>query len=162
MTRVDENIYVGSLSDYRNVMDNHSFRFVQACKTPCHEMAVGGTLPQGDAEYYVAKRSNGIALNMIDGHFGYQFHNVMFDESLDFIYRHREENKILIHCNLGRSRSPSIALLYMAKEKRINNESFEKASEDFKKLYPDYNPGMGIQEFLKLNWSYYILRENQH
>lgn len=155
MTEVDKNIYVGDLNDYRNLMDNHAYVFIQACKTPCHDVAVGN-VDKNHPEYLVAKRTNGIVLNMIDGDYGYQFSPELFNSSLDFIYQNRDNKRILIHCNQGVSRSPSIALLYLAREGKISSDSYEHAKEDFKKIYHHYHPNTGVEQFMQLNWNSYI------
>jgi predicted protein tyrosine phosphatase len=60
---------------------------------------------------------------------------------------------ILIHCNKGESRAPSLALLLLAKHLRaIAAESYDDAMGAFVKLYPEYSQGIGIQKFLRDNW----------
>ena len=157
MTQVDDNIYVGDLDDYRQLSDDNSFVFVQACKNPCHQKAVGyeGELPKDNPEYISALRSNGIAINMIDSisplHFSYQ----QFDDALAFINSNTEK-KILIHCNQGVSRSPSIALLHLAKKGKIKNNSYQSAKSDFESIYPNYRPNDGIKGFLTMHWPRFI------
>lgn len=93
---------------------------------------------------------------MIDPPTGKYFENVLFEKSLEFIDEHLNNGKkILIHCNQGISRSPSIGLLFLATKNKIRNINFEMVMEDFQKIYPNYAPS-GIREFLTLNWSNYI------
>jgi len=78
----------------------------------------------------------------------------LFERSLGFIEKHIKIRKVLIHCNLGNSRSPSLALLYMAKRaKVIWDESYPAAVQDFRPVFPGYHPGLGIQIYLSRNWS---------
>lgn len=78
----------------------------------------------------------------------------LFTKSLDFIDRHISTRKVLIHCNYGLSRAPSIALLYLAKRtKAINAQSYETALQDFIKRFPNYHPGSGIKLYLKTSWN---------
>lgn len=159
MVEIDKNIFVGSLLDYEINQFDLEFYFVQACKEPCHRKALGYTGRTADVnhpEYLIAYRERKIILNMIDPPTGKYFENILFEKSLHFISQHLSEGKkILIHCNQGISRSPSIGLLYLATRNKIRNESFEIAKEDFQKIYPNYAPS-GISEFLTLNWNNYI------
>ena len=67
----------------------------------------------------------------------------------------KKGEKVLIHCNQGISRSPSIGLLYLAVKGIIKNENYNIAKEDFIKIYPKYEPS-GIKEFLEINWCNYF------
>ena len=46
----------------------------------------------------------------------------------------KKVEKVLIHCNQGISRSPSIGLHYLSVKGIIKNESYEVAKEDFIKI----------------------------
>ena len=73
--------------------------------------------------------------------------------SLDFIEKHISKRKVIIHCNLGLSRAPSIALLYLAKRaKVINGESYVEAAKDFVQIFPLYKPSRGIVLYLSIKW----------
>ena len=62
-------------------------------------------------------------------------------------------SSLLIHCNQGESRAPTLALLFLAKHLGvIPNGSFSAAKEEFAALYSGYRPGTGIQQFLTANW----------
>lgn len=160
MTEIDERIYVGDMEDYINCVDDHDFVFIQASKNPFHKKAVGysgASLPKDHPEYFVAVRSNGIALNMVDSDYMAYFNNILFDAALNYIDQKRVEGKkILIHCNEGISRSPSIGLLYLAKEGKIRNHSYVEAKEDFEKIYPNYYPNRGVRDFLHYSWGNFI------
>jgi hypothetical protein len=159
MREIDKNLFVGNLSDYEINQFDNDYCFVQACKEPCHRKALGYTGRAADEkhpEYYIAYRERKIILNMIDPPTGKYFDNVMFESSLAFISENLEKGKkVLIHCNQGISRSPSIGLLYLATIGKIRNESFNLAEEDFRKIYPNYAPS-GIKEFLSVNWQHYF------
>ena len=159
MIEIDKNLFVGSLIDFENNQFDPDFYFVQACKEPCHRKAVGysGRAPEDNhPEYLIAYRERKIILNMIDPPTGKYFDNILFESSLDFINEHLKNNKkILINCNQGKSRSPSIGLLYLATKRKIRNDNYDSAKEDFQKIYPDYEPS-GIKEFLSANWNNYF------
>lgn len=158
MTEIYPNLFVGNLLDYEQNQFNEDFYFVQACKEPCHRKALGYSGRSADEnhpEYLIAYRERRIILNMIDPPTSKYFENVLFEKSLNFIDEHlKSGKKVLIHCNQGFSRSPSIGLLYLATIKKIDSSSFENAESDFLKLYPNYKPS-GIKEFLILNWKHY-------
>jgi len=64
-----------------------------------------------------------------------------------------EGRKILIHCNRGESRAPSLAILYLAKRvHQIPNESFDAAKQSFKQVYPLYKPGRVFNNYLQQYW----------
>ena len=127
---------------------------IHACKSPCHQKALGykGSLPNNHPNYLTYERENHLFLNMIDPNEPL-FMPPLFLASLDFIEKHISERKVLIHCNEGLSRSPSLALLYLAKRAEIiSGKSYGEAVKDFIKLFPSYRPGRGIVLYLQLNW----------
>jgi predicted protein tyrosine phosphatase len=79
----------------------------------------------------------------------------LFTSFMVFSNKHwNEGRKLLIHCNQGESRAPSLAMLFMAKGlSAINNVSYESARSEFEKLYPRYNPGKGIETYFSRNWA---------
>ncbi len=159
MKEIHGNLFVGSLIDYERNQYNLDFNFVQACKEPCHRKALGYSGRSADSnhpEYLTAYRDRRIILNMIDPPTAKYFENIQFEKSLLFIEENlKDGKKVLIHCNQGISRSPSIGLLYLAVKGFIKNESYNEAKVDFIKIYPKYEPS-GIKEFLELNWSNYF------
>jgi protein-tyrosine phosphatase len=159
MFEVHPNLFVGSDRDCpfasRGRPATEELAVVHACKSPCHQKAVGykGNLPPDHAHYLVLERGNDLFLNMIDPAKPL-FMPPLFERSLDFIEKHINIRKVLIHCNLGNSMSPSLALLYMAKRPRvISDESYPAAMKDFRSIFPEYEPGLGIQIYLSQNWN---------
>ena len=59
---------------------------------------------------------------------------------------------MLIHCNQGLSRSPSIGMVYLARKNKITPTSYLDAKSEFISVYPDFLPGRGIELYLKNNW----------
>jgi hypothetical protein len=127
---------------------------VHACKSPCHQRILGykGSLPPDHPNYLICERDCHLFLNIIDPPTPL-FKPELFIKSLNFISQHILARKVLVHCNNGLSRAPSIVLLFLAKRVgKINNESFMQAASDFKKMYPYYQPGRGIATYLFQNW----------
>lgn len=160
MTEIDQNVFVGDMNDFKANQDNPDFCFVQAAKMPFHSDAVGygkGIITAYHPEYLVAVRGNGIALNMVDSDYHHYFSLSMFDISLKYIEEKKLlGKKVLIHCNEGKSRAPSIGLLYLAKNHKIENRTYRQAKEDFEKIYPEYHPNTGVRDFLNLSWNKFI------
>jgi predicted protein tyrosine phosphatase len=159
MIEVLPNLYVGDIGDC-NTNNNPSWTIIHACKDPCHRRIVKYTnnLPQSHPHYLFHKKDNHLALNMVDmkTELLARFTNPIMQEAMLFIEKNINEHKILIHCNQGLSRSPSIALLYMARKGVINNQSYKEATADFKIRYNGYNPGEGIESYLIKNWRFLL------
>jgi len=129
---------------------------VHACKSPCHQGAVGyqGSLPNTHPNYLVLEQEYDLFLNIIDPPVPL-FMPPLFTGFLAFANKHWEQGrKLLIHCNKGESRAPSLAMLFLAKGVfAITDTSYEVARLEFEKLYPRYNPGKGIEAYFSKNWS---------
>ena len=153
MIEISERLFVGSDADCR--VGDVDWAVVHACKSPCHQRAVGyrGSLPSSDPNYLVLSKSNDLYLNIIDPPRPL-FKLLTFTSFLEFAMRHWEQGKkVLIHCNLGESRAPTLALLFLAKCRReISAESFDTAKREFQRIFPYYQPGQGIQTYLRATW----------
>lgn len=153
MFELHPNLFIGTERDcfFEQIDD---WAVIHACKSPCHQGALGyrGNLSNSHPNYLTYERGNHLFLNIIDPNEPL-FMPPLFTVSLDFIDKHISKRKVLIHCNSGLSCAPSIALLYLAKRaKAINGENYEKAFQDFIKIFPRYIPGRGIRLYLYVNW----------
>jgi hypothetical protein len=128
---------------------------VHACKSPCHQRAVGyrGNLSPQHPDYLVRRQPYDLYLNIIDPPVPL-FKIETFVQFLVFAAEHYDRGaSILIHCNQGESRAPTLALLFLAKHLRtIPAGSLYAAQAEFAPLCPEYQPGKGIQRFLETNW----------
>ncbi len=153
MQEVYERVFVSNDLSCRE--GSGAMAVVHACKSPCHQREVGyrGNLPSSHPNYLVKEDEYNLYLNIIDPP-APLFMPPLFTSFLSFSHKHWSDGRqILIHCNQGESRAPSLALLFMAKCKgAVSNESYESASDDFRKIYPNYNPGRGIQIYLSKHW----------
>lgn len=165
MVEVHPSFFVGNQNDYEHhVSGQEGWAVVHACKDPYHRQVLGYTgrgAPKGHPEYLVARRGRRLMLNIVDADNPAFFDKGMIDQSLDFISEHLNQGlKVLVHCNLGESRAPSIALLYMsARLDVLSKVSLEAAEEQFRTRYPYYNPKSGIRGFLLHNWANYCAIE---
>ncbi len=164
MIEVYHDLFVGNQDDYDyNISRQNGWAVVHACKEPYHRQALGYKsrgAPRGHPEYLVARRGNRLILNIVDVDNPSFFAKEMIDQALDFIDEALSNGqKVLIHCNQGESRSPSIALIYLASRAGVlSKDSLEDAEEKFKLLYPLYNPKLGLREHINQNWMRYCNR----
>lgn len=156
MIEVIPRLYVGSQHDYETLVKGmKDWSVLQACKVPYHRDAVGGTISKDHPEYLIAKRGQCLILNMIDAPDPKFFSDKMVEAGLRFIKDELASGKnVLVHCNQGMSRSPSMALLHLRRtgHPQFSKLSFEQAEDAFSKIYPDYSPALGIRGYLQQNW----------
>lgn len=155
MIQVDESIFVGNLLDCQT--NREEFYVIHVCKNPCHQRAVGyqRSLIPNHPEYLIAERRNNLYLNMVDMDTEQdpKYINPMLKAAFKFI-QVNEGKKILIHCNEGHSRAPSIALLYLAKiSKKIPNKSYDEAKIEFTRKYKYFAPNDGILSYMHRRWN---------
>lgn len=123
-----------------------------------------------------------LSVNWVDAneakYFDYEGQGVkIFHKMFDFIDKARNENKnLLIVCNKGQSRSPSVGMAYLAKRTNylsvpkieppegvvypflgLKEEDLERppygiARDKFDRFFKEYYPGQGITQFLIENW----------
>jgi predicted protein tyrosine phosphatase len=161
MREVYTNLYCGSEQDLLNSVLSFGpdIAILHAAKEPFHRKFVGYTgrgAPKGHPEYLWAERGNRLALNIVDAPDPKYFAKEMIDKGLDFIGQKLNEGyKVLVHCNEGMSRSPSICLLYLIKHGIIKGDTLEDCEAEFMKVYPEYNPGAGMRGFVKQNFAVY-------
>ncbi len=158
MKEVFKNLYCGNEGDF--IMNGRGFAVLHACKEPYHRLYVGYTgrgCPKDSPHYYWAYFDDGrLALNIVDAPKSEFFHKPMIDKGLDFIEQKLGEGlKVLVHCNVGESRSPSLCLLYLIKHGIIKGDTLEDCEAEFMKVYPEYNPGAGMRGFVKQHWREY-------
>jgi len=153
MFEICQNLFIGN--EFDCFFDNREdWAVIHACKSPCHQRALGyrKSLPSTHPNYLTYETGNHLVLNIIDPP-APLFKLPLFISSISFIDKHIQQRKILIHCNLGLSRAPSIGLLYLAKRTEvISNASYREAAQDFLKIFERYQPGRGIVIYLSNNW----------
>ena len=128
MFMVSDNVYVGDDSD---CVKKDGFVIIHACRT-CYKKAI--------------KNNGDLYLNMIDPLLPL-FSLDIFKEAIDFIKSNIGSNKILIHCNKGKSRSASIAMLYC-----FGKLDYGEAQYNMSMIYPYYSPSLGIDTYMDENW----------
>lgn len=161
MIEVHPNLFVGAQEDYEfQVRGQSDWMVVHACKEPYHRQALGYTsrgAPKNHPEYLIARRGNRLILNIVDADDPNYIPKEIIDSSLDFIKNAlNQSHKVLVHCNRGESRAPSIGMLYLAVNTDKLPKEFSAAEQGFLQIYPLYNPSLGMRGFLAKNWSSYV------
>ena len=158
MNTVISGLFVGTERDCQR--GNHKLALVHACKTPCHQRAVGycGTLQQSHPNYLVLEHEFDLYLNIIDPPIPL-FRVELFTAFLAFAQSHwLRGRQLLIHCNQGESRAPMLAFLFLARvDRSIPSSTFHDGFAHFKQLYPNVNPGRGITTFMEQHWDELLL-----
>ena len=154
MLEIYKNIFIGDDNDCRLAADN--FAIIHACKT-CHQSGVGyhGNLSSSHPNYLIKEYDIHLYLNMVDMEQELlpKFTHPIIQTAMNFIQSNIDNKKILIHCNQGFSRSPSIGLLYLAIKNFLPNIDFNSARNEFENIYPNYQPGRGIALYMQNNWN---------
>ena len=153
MIEIHERVFVAN--EVACSKGNSGLVVVHACKKPCHQRVIGysGNLQKTHPNYLVLEQDYDLFLNIIDPPTPL-FMPQLFTSFLSFATKHWGEGKrLLVHCNQGESRAPSLALLFLAKSlSAINNASYQAARKEFEPLYPQYKPGKGIESYFSNNW----------
>lgn len=155
MIEIYPNLFIGNVEDYElRVKNEAGWRIVHACKEPYHRLELGYTgrsASKDHPEYLIARRENRLILNLIDAPKPEYIPKIIIDTALQFINESLGEYQVLVHCNLGESRSPVIGLLYLVVHTdKLDRTEFGIAESQFQKIYPPYNPGKGMYEFAKI------------
>lgn len=159
MIEVAAGLFVGAAADYEQLRESglRGWSVVHAAKDPWHREAVGYEgrgAPKDHAEYLWAHRDRRLALNLIDVDDPQYIRPEIIEEALGFIDDELAEGrKVLVHCNQGQSRGPTIALMWMHRyHDELLPPDFEKAIVAFTELYPPYAPRNGMRSFAEANW----------
>jgi len=153
MIQIKNRLFIGNDSDC--LRSNNSFAIIHACKT-CHQKSIGykGSLSASHPNYLVYQRGINLFLNLVDmeKELMPRFTHPIMAAAFHFINTNIQTKDILIHCNQGQSRSPSIGLVFLARIEAITNSSYIDAKSEFRLIYPSFNPGQGIERYMHRFW----------
>lgn len=158
MIEVAPNLFVGSQDDEAQVRGLDGWYIISAAKEPYHRAALGYTgraAPMNQPGYLMVRQSDRLILNLVDVDDPAYIHDLIIDTALIDIYTHLDlGKKVLVHCNQGQSRAPTIALLYLRKFTHdFDGLDYAAAVEKFKTIYPPYAPARGMAEYGRQHWS---------
>jgi hypothetical protein len=158
MIEVAPNLFVGSGADLIYVDDGsggvaNGWHVITSAKAPWHRDALGYTgraAPKDHPEYLIALRKNRTILNLIDAPDPAYIPDEIIDAAIGTIDMHiKAGERVLVHCNEGKSRAPTIAMLWMALQARDVGAEPQGHPDEiaawFKNIYPDYAPGEGMR-----------------
>jgi protein-tyrosine phosphatase len=156
MKQISPNVYVGSDEDYDKLKDDKSWAFVRCAKygPGGHQQTLGyHTLaaPEGKNKF-VARKGNLLALNLLDLDDPNFVPEEAIQQGLDFIRDHVDSQKVLIACNAGVSRGPTMGLMWLRTIGRMPY-GFMQSERQYRNLYRDYDPSLGIEQFARSHWS---------
>lgn len=158
MVEVYKNLYVGNQEDFfKNPISFNDWAVVHACKEPFHRNLLGYTgrgAPKDDPRYLFGyDKQNHLVLNIVDCDKPEFFADEMIEEAIKYVVDALNKGrKVLIHCNQGESRAPSIALMVLKKLKKVDSD-FNKAVNNFISIYPSYKPAQGIYQYMQMRWN---------
>lgn len=151
LTKIDQ-FWIADDNGFDAWKDRENFSFVNCAKNPYHKQALGyktNGCPKDHPEYLYAVRGNRFIMNWIDGDDPKFISDKMIDDALTFMESAIElGNEVLVNCNQGRSRSPSLVLLYLVKHRKLNG-TYEQILRTFNELYHQYRPGSGIEQYCR-------------
>jgi hypothetical protein len=159
MREVTLNLFVGNDEDVA-IAKEKGMRIIHACKTS-HKKELGyeGNLSNTDANYLIyhpkkSEKPEELFLNMVDMKrpLMSKFTNPIMKAAFTFIDDHITKGEILVHCNQGVSRSPMIAMLWMASGGKFTTDTYTTAKQEFMEMYPEFNPGAGIESYARKHY----------
>ena len=162
MIEVYANLWVGNQLDFeRKVEYQQGWATIHTSKEPYHRKALGYSgraASKHHPEYLFAYRNSALVLNPIDADVPSYIPKAVIDEALGYIADNLAKgDKVLVHCNQGCSRSPGIALLFVAQKGEFSGLSYAQAKVEFLKIYPYFSPAGGMEGFCSMNWDAYRL-----
>jgi hypothetical protein len=166
MIEIYPNLFIGAEQDYEfQVKGQSDWMVIHACKEPYHRRELGYTsrgAPKNHPEYLIARRENRLILNLVDADDPNYIPSEIIDAALEYIHKALSGScKVLVHCNKGESRSPSIGMLYLAIYSDKLSREFNQAENDFRQIYPFYNPSFGMRGYLAKNWDRHLLHKEE-
>ncbi len=158
MIEVHPSLWVGDQTDALTTIGKTGWFVVSAAKYPWHRDAVGYTTkaaPKDDPEYLMALRGRHLALNLVDVPDPAYIPPAVINAALATIEINLADpdTQVLVHCNQGASRAPTIGLLFMRKfTDRFADKLHWEAVQEFKRTYPAYAPAAGMDGYAKQHW----------
>lgn len=163
MIEIYNNIFVGSEQDYYSIQREPNWAILHCCKNPFHCQFVGyhGSLSPNHPDYALKRIGNEMALNLVDmDKFSpnyLNFNQIMFENAFSFLDEYRNNGfKLLIHCNQGESRGPTLGMLYAARLGVFDYVDFDSTVQKFRSIYPIYNPKLNIYLTTKNLWNNFV------
>ena len=160
MENIYTRLYVGGDGDYQRLAGKDGWSFLRCCKygEGGHQQVLGyTTLAAPKGPHYLWVKAKGgdhlLALNILDLDDPNFFDPQMIVTGLRFVKERLDAgDKVLIACNKGHSRGPTMALMFL---RWIGEMPYHyvKAETIFRALYPQYDPGIGMRQYSREHWN---------
>jgi hypothetical protein len=151
------NVWVGDDNAYVHLKDKPKWSFLRCCKygpgghqqtLDYHTLAA----PEG-SEHFVVERPRLMALNLLDLDDPNFVDPGMIQTGLDFIQQELlSGQKVLIACNAGRSRGPTVGLMWLRRVGHMRH-AYLHSQRLYHSMYPLYSPSQGIDQFARSHWA---------
>jgi hypothetical protein len=156
MRQIIDGLWVGGDKDVPEAKKRGYARLSATKDGPdSHRAMLGYTTmgaPKG-SDYLFARKGDWMALNLIDTDDHEFISEEMLDAGIKFIAEMMDKGKpILVHCNAGMSRGPSMAFMYLRSAGELP-QPFNRARHIFKTLYPPFDPGHGMEFWARAKWN---------
>lgn len=159
MYKIINDLYVGPVSTLPFAKEC-GFSILGCCKYPLHQQnaRLKGASKDGylkisksEPEYYFAERDRALYCNLIDADSMEYIPDIIIERALKFIQDEIADGRnVLVVCNNGVSRSPSIALMYLIRSGFFDARyTFDDVLKVFRKIYPLYSPNKGMYDYTK-------------
>lgn len=156
MIEITPNLFVGGEEDAHVALSTPGWFVISAAKEPFHRYTLGYTeraAPKDHPEYLIARRPLHLILNLVDAADPAYIPAEIINAAIEGIEQNIETSKVLVHCNQGLSRSPTIALLYLRKhDDAYAKLSFAEGVDLFREKLPFYKPGAGMAAYAEEHW----------
>lgn len=156
MKEISPNVFVGGDEDYEKIKNDKSWVALRCAKygpgghqqtLEYHTLAA----PEGENQYWV-ERIRLMSLNLLDLDDPDFVPVEAVQKGLDFIKDHVNDHKVLVACNSGISRGPTMGLMWLKTIGRMPY-AFARAEMHYSAIYPKYSPGTGIRQFARMHWA---------
>ena len=167
MIEVYPSLWVGSGEDLPSTLTpeqtvKDGWFVVSASKFPWHRDALGYTgraVANTHPEYLIAARDRRLILNLVDAPDPAYVREEIVTTALEMIDASLSGGlKVLIHCNQGQSRAPTLALLWLrwgaasVVSYYLRKMSYDDAAEAFRGIYPSFAPAGGMEGYARAHW----------
>lgn len=171
ITQIAPHVFLGGGEDFAEAgVPGERFDFIiSAAKEPWHREVVGYTgrgAPKDHPEYLVAYRPGRCILNFVDAADVKYISKDCITAALSTLHECVTAGlDVLLHCNQGESRAPTIGLLYLLGTAEHSpafsccENGYEVIGVFTNQFYPDYNPGDGLRDYVLANWRDYFCGE---
>lgn len=163
MIEIFTKVFIGSEHDYYAIQHQENWAVLHCCKNPFHCAFVGykGSLPPNHPDYALKRKGNEMALNLVDmNQFSVSyldFNKRMFETAFAFLDEYRDKGyNLLIHCNQGESRAPTLGMLYVARLGAYNYADFDTSVQKMSVMLPSYAPKQNIYMTAKTLWRDFV------